>query len=81
MNHPKSPNGLIDASYYGELCPCGSPKKRNYAFCFDCFNLLRQDAKDELAIGDLYKHSQEQFYEAYEAAVRWLKEVGEIRER
>lgn len=57
----------------GEECACGAWKKSGFAFCFACYHALPFDIRDELwnRMGDGYE-------EAYDIAIKWLKEDGRI---
>lgn len=76
MNHPNSPNGKIDKSVSSRICPCGSIKKEDRPFCWSCSSLVKEH---DSSLYYLLFRSGEAFYRAYEEALEYLKEVGEVR--
>ena len=61
--------------YVGELeseeCFCGMPKVSGKSFCYRCFTALPHDMRREL-----YKRVGDGYEAAYDAAVKYLEEVG-----
>ena len=57
----------------GEECVCGSWKKSRMSFCYICYRKLPPDMQK-----DLWQHMGQGYEEAYDEAVRWLKEDGRI---
>ena len=48
-------------------CLCGKGKRYGMSLCYDCYNSLPEEMKQ-----DLWKGIGKGYEEAYEAAVKWL---------
>jgi hypothetical protein len=56
-----------------EECACGAWKKKRLSFCYTCYRALSKDMQK-----DLYQRMGEGYEEAYDDAIRWLREEGRL---
>lgn len=70
--HQQRQTGRHDREFYlrelkSDGCMCGKPKKKNFSFCWTCFQRLPEEMRKSL-----YRRMGRGYEEAYDAAVRYL---------